>query len=254
MLQKFVATFFVIAFAVVARADWKVESATSEFSGNHAVEHRHVVMSNESGAAATIELAVFAPKTATVRVFDQGVEPRPDLAEVMEREHGVAGTNGGYFDPEYAPVGLLIIDSKLVAPLRRARLLSGVMTAGGGRLQLLRFAEYSAKRNPDTALQCGPFLVDHGKVVPGLNDTRGARRTFLAVNGNRAGLGFCSGATLAELGQMLATNGVFDAGKIQRALNLDGGSSSAFWFNGGARPLSIPEQKTVRNFIGIVEK
>jgi hypothetical protein len=43
--------------------------------------------------------------------------------------------------------------------------------------------------------------------------------------------------------------------KIQRALNLDGGSSSAFWFkraNGSA--FSISEQKSVRDFVTIVPK
>jgi len=43
--------------------------------------------------------------------------------------------------------------------------------------------------------------------------------------------------------------------KIQRALNLDGGSSSAFWFaraNGSA--FSIREQKPVRDFVGVVPK
>jgi hypothetical protein len=41
---------------------------------------------------------------------------------------------------------------------------------------------------------------------------------------------------------------------VQRALNLDGGSSSAFWFAGERAPLSISEQKTVRNFVAVVPK
>jgi hypothetical protein len=43
--------------------------------------------------------------------------------------------------------------------------------------------------------------------------------------------------------------------KIQRAINLDGGSSSAFWFaqkNGSV--FSIPEQKSVRDFVGVIPK
>ena len=247
--------FLLLVFAVAARADWKVTSATSEFASAKVVEHRHVVMGNESGAEAIIELAVFSPKSATLRIFDQGSERRADLAAVMQREHGIAGTNGGYFDPAYAPVGLLVIDGEAVTRLSKARLLSGVMTVGNGRLQLLRLAEYSAKRNLGTALQCGPFLVDHGQAVPGLNDTRGARRTFLAVSGNRATLGFCSGATLAELGQMLASSGVIGAEKIQRAMNLDGGSSSAFWFQrADGSALSLSESKSVRNFVAIVAR
>jgi hypothetical protein len=103
-------------------------------------------------------------------------------------------------------------------------------------------------------LQCGPFLVDGGKAVPGLNDTRSARRTFILIGGDRAALGFCSSVTLAELGDILATPGIVADLKVQRALNLDGGSSSAFWFTGENGPFSIRELKRVRNFVVVVPK
>jgi uncharacterized protein YigE (DUF2233 family) len=173
----------------------------------------------------------------------------------MQRENCLAGVNGGYFDPENKPVGLLISDEKLIAPLRKARLLSGVMIVSNGRMQLLRVAEYSSKQKATAALQCGPFLVDRGQPVPGLNDTRPARRTLVVTGGSdRAAIGFCSGVTLAQLGKILATPEVAPDLKVQRALNLDGGSSSAFWFAGERGPFAISEQKTVRNFIGVVPK
>jgi hypothetical protein len=42
--------------------------------------------------------------------------------------------------------------------------------------------------------------------------------------------------------------------RIERALNLDGGSSSAFWVARESTAFSIPEQKTVRDFVGVVPK
>jgi hypothetical protein len=82
-----------------------------------------------------------------------------------------------------------------------------------------------------------------------------ARRTFAAVSsGDKAALGFCSDVTLADLSSILAIVTIPDF-KIQRALNLDGGSSSAFWFkraNGSA--FSIAEQKPVRDFVAVVAK
>ena len=56
--------------------------------------------------------------------------------------------------------------------------------------------------------------------------------------------------TLAELGQILATPGGSRRPQSQRALNFDGGSSSAFWFAGERGPVSLSEHKTVRNFVG----
>ena len=208
----------------------------------------------DTAESATLDLALFSTKSATVRVLDNPTG-NDDLAAAMRRERCLAGVNGGYFDPEHKPVGLVISDGKLIAPLRKARLLSGVMLVSSGRLQLLRVAEYSSKRKATAALQCGPFLVDRGQPVPGLNDTRPARRTFIITGGaDRAALGFCSGVTLAELGKILATPEVVPDLKVLRALNLDGGSSSAFWFAGERGPFSISERKTVRNFVAVVPK
>jgi uncharacterized protein YigE (DUF2233 family) len=219
------------------------------------IEHRRVELTeSETAARATLDLALLPTKSATLRVIDNPVG-EDNLAAVMRRGNCLAGVNGGYFDPENKPVGLLISDGNVIAPLRKARLLSGVMIVSDGRIQLLRVAEYSSKRKPTAALQCGPFLVDRGQPVPGLNSTRPARRTFIATGGSdRAAIGFCSDVTLAQLGKILATRDVAPGLKVQRALNLDGGSSSAFWFAGERGPFSISEQKTVRNFVAVVPK
>jgi uncharacterized protein YigE (DUF2233 family) len=219
------------------------------------IERRQIVLAeSETDERATFELALFSAKSATVRVIDNPAG-EDNLAAAMRRENGLAGVNGGYFDPENKPVGLLISEGKLIAPLRKARLLSGVMIVSNGQFQLLRTAEYSSKRKATAALQCGPFLVDRGQPVPGLNDIRPARRTFiLAGAADRAAIGFSSGVTLAQLGKILATPELAPGLKVQRALNLDGGSSSAFWFAGEREPFSISEQKTVRNFVAVVPK
>jgi exopolysaccharide biosynthesis protein len=242
----------VVLSAAVARAEWTIVPSESEFSTGRRVEHRHVVAQSGTGIKATADLAVFSMKTATLRVIDRP-GANDELAAVMARENCIAGVNGGYFDPDYAPVGLLISDGRIVAPQQKAKLLSGVVSVVNGRVLVQRAAEFSAKSKPTAARQCGPFLVDGGKAVPGLNDTRVAR-TFVAVAGDRAAIGFCSHVTLAQLAGLLATNGIIGESKAQRALNLDGGSSSGFWFAGERAPFSISEQKTVRDYVGVVPK
>jgi exopolysaccharide biosynthesis protein len=236
------------------RAAWTISSSENEPRTGAAVEHRHAVLANSAnGTEATLDIALFSTKSAAVRVIDNpGGE---DLAEVMRRTRALAGVNGGYFDPQNLPVGLLISEGKLIAPFRKAKLLSGVLVVTKNRVELLRSAEYSSRNTATAALQCGPFLVDGGAAVPGLNNARPARRTFFFTSGtNRAGLGFCSAVTLAELGEILATPRLAGNLKIQRALNFDGGSSSAFWFAGKDGAVSIAEQKTVRNFVAIAPK
>jgi uncharacterized protein YigE (DUF2233 family) len=252
MAGKFFLAVALLLFALgVSRGDWKISSTETRAASVAGIEHRHIVLTEEtSGEEATLDLALFSTKSATVRVIDDP-KAESDLAAVARRAHAMAGVNGGYFDPQNAPVGLLVADGKLIAPLRKARLLSGVLVVTKARMEVIRPGEYSSRKNAIAALQCGPFLVDGGKAITGLNDTRPARRTFVCTSGpDRAAIGFCSTVTLAQLGQILTTPEL----KVQRALNLDGGSSSAFWFNGERGVVSIPEQKTVRDFVVIVPK
>ena len=242
--------------ASAARGQWTQLSSESEPSAAKGLEHRYVVVEHsDSGERASLELAIFSIKSCRLRVIDQLSEPRVELEEVMNRGNFLAAVNGGYFDPDYRPIGLLVSEGKIIAPLQKARLLSAVLSAWPKKLQISRVAEFSLAQKPDAAVECGPMIVDLGKSVRGLEPTRLARRTFAAVAaGDRAALGFASDVTLADLSIILASAMAGDF-KIQRALNLDGGSSSAFWFkraNGSA--FSIGEQKVVRNFVAIERK
>ena len=239
----------------VARGEWSIVSTEEQGTGRAGVVHvKAVAAESETGARATLHFAVFSSKSATLRVMDEA-DARSTLDETMQRENAIAGVNGGYFEPDHTPLGLLISDGRMVAPMRKARLLSGVVSVVKGRVQIQRVAEYAVKAKPGAARQCGPFLVDRGAPVSGLNDTRAARRSFVAVAGaDRAAIGYCSHVTLAQLGAILATPGLVRDLKLQRALNLDGGSSSAFWFAGEEGAFSIREQKTVRDFIAVVPR
>jgi len=252
-LSSFALLFLISAGAT--RAEWTQVSSESEPSPVKGLEHRYVVVEDSnSGERASLELAIFSMKSCRLRVIDQASEPRVELEELMSRGNFLAGVNGGYFDPEYRPIGLLVVNGAMVAPLQKARLLSGVLSAWPKKVQISRVAEFSLAQKPETAVEAGPMIVDLGKSVRGLEPTKLARRTFAAVAGERGALGFASDVTLADLSLILATAMSSDF-KIQRALNLDGGSSSAFWFkraNGGA--FSIGEQKLVRDFVVIAPK
>jgi uncharacterized protein YigE (DUF2233 family) len=247
---------FLIFFPIAGDAQWAQISSQSEPSPSKGLEHRYIVVEHaDSGDRASLELAVFSTKSCRLRIVDQRTEPRRDLDEAMQSGIFLAAVNGGYFDPEYRPIGLLIVDGTIIAPLLRARLLSGVLSAFGKKVQIARISEFSLTQKPDAAVECGPMVVDLGKSVRGLEPTKTARRTFAALgSGDKAALGFCSDVTLADLSSILSVVAIPDF-KIQRALNLDGGSSSAFWFkraNGSV--FSISEEKNVRDFVAIAPR
>ncbi|MBA2271253.1 MAG: phosphodiester glycosidase family protein [Chthoniobacterales bacterium] len=254
--RNFIWLLFILACVCSARAEWTVLSSEVQAKGPAGVVHAITkARDGASGERATLHFALFPMKTATLRVIDDPSRSRLDLAATMQREGCIAGVNGGYFDPDHAPVGLLISDGRLIAPQKKARLLSGVLSVANGRVVIQRAAEFSMKTKPTAARQAGPFLVEAAKPVAGLNNVRAARRTFVATApGDRAAIGYSSHVTLAQLGALLATPGIAPDLKIQRALNLDGGSSSGFWFDGEGEPFSIAEQKSVRDYIGVVAK
>jgi uncharacterized protein YigE (DUF2233 family) len=254
MVRCVLALLFLLA-AGPAFPQWTEVSAQSEISSRPGLVHRHLELEDKaSGEAASVELAIFSGRTTGLRVIDNR-SGTAELANAMAREGCLAGVNGGYFDPNFAPLGLRVVDGQVVRPMIRARLMTGVLLSTSGAIQILRVSEYSPKRKALAAVQCGPLLVDGGVPVKGLNNDRMARRTFAAVVGDRAAIGLCSDTSLAGVAQILATLRLGDAGKITRALNLDGGSSSAFWFKrADGTAFSISEMKNVRDFVGVAPR
>jgi uncharacterized protein YigE (DUF2233 family) len=235
----------------IASADWWIASTDRESSPVAGVEHRHIVLQN-SHEKATVDLAFFSPKSATLRVIDNP-DGSENLANAMSRDNFIAGVNGGYFDTRFRPLGLRVIDGATRSPLFRARLLTGVLCGSSRGIEIVRLSEFAQKKKCQAAIECGPFLIDGGMPVRRLDQSRNARRTFVAVTrGGDTALGISSSLSLAELAGALTA---FPDFKIWRGLNLDGGSSSAFWFRRiGGTPFSIPEEKAVRDFVGVTAK
>jgi uncharacterized protein YigE (DUF2233 family) len=207
-----------------------------------------------AGQRIAVDVAVFSAKSTALRVIDN-----PDgrsLAAVMKGEKYACGVNGGYFDTEFKPIGLRIADGSTFSPLRRARLITGILLQSDRGIDVVRVSEFSRTKKIIAAIQAGPFLVEGSKRIRGLNDSQLARRTFAGIATNdRAFLGFCSDVSLSGLADMLATAPIGADSKTRRAMNLDGGSSSAFWFareDGSA--FSISGRKPVRDFVGVVPK
>jgi exopolysaccharide biosynthesis protein len=243
-----------VALAASAQAEWKIVSAETE-PGRGGIDHRHVVVEDAAASQrVAVDLAVFSAKSTALRVIDN-----PDgqsLGAMMKREKFVCGVNGGYFDTEFKPIGLRIADGTTFSPSRRARLITGILLQSDRGIDVVRVSEFSRTKKIIAAIQSGPFLVEESKRIRGLNDSQLARRTFagLATN-DRAFLGVCSDVSLAELANILAMAPIVADSKTRRAMNLDGGSSSAFWFareDGSA--FSISGRKAVRDFVAVVPK
>ena len=199
------AVLLLFAITASAQAEWKIVSAESE-PGRAGIEHRHVVVEDAAaGQRVAVDVAVFSAKSTALRVIDN-----PDgqsLGAVMKREKCVCGVNGGYFDTEFKPIGLRVADGTTFSPLRRARLITGILLQSDRGIDVVRVSEFSRTKKIIAAIQSGPFLVEGNKRIRGLNDSQMARRTFAGIATNdRAFLGVCSDVSLAELANIVATS------------------------------------------------
>lgn len=193
-------------------------------------KHRLAVLDNASGAAS--------------------------LASASEAAGAVAAVNGGYFHPDRRPLGLVLSAGHTVHALEKARLLSGLVLAGQERVSLVRVAQYAPAKWIHDALQAGPFLIDGGKPVAGLNATRTAARTVVLTpkTPGRAALAICKWVTLAEMAQILALPDLIPGDPVSRALNLDGGSSTGMWVRQEGGAFYVREGRDVRNYLAVVPR
>ncbi len=213
------------------------------------------VASTEKETGVTVTALVFKESAYQLQVMDNPVRDKT-LAQVMREQHFLAGVNGGYFHPDGKPLGLMISQGKTIHTQETARLLSGFVIMAEEKLQLLRVGE-TMPTGATEVLQAGPFLIDHGSPVAGLETTRIARRTFVATDGHGLWMiGVISPVSLAKAARVLlaAAPRFFPTHSIQRALNLDGGSSSALWVDLLPEPFSQSEMGYVRNFLGVKVK
>jgi hypothetical protein len=213
------------------------------------------------GMEATVLLAFFTSKSFRLEVIDQGTEANPALGSFSQalRDSGcVAGVNGGFFHPDYRPLGLMITDGKRTGQLETSKLLSGVVYSDADGIHILRRAQFTDHPGITALLQTGPFLVEAGSVVRGLSPADPRRRTFIATDwrGHWVVGATLSSLTLADLGECLASGGCLTGWRIDRAINLDGGSSTGFYFDRGAgnAPATLIPWKRVRNLLGIMPR
>lgn len=140
--------------------------------------------------------------------------------------------------------------------LRTNTLVSGSVLMISQEPYLVWNPEFLGENGVSQLLQAGPRLVDGGYPISKLNRSKSATRTFVATDGKRQwALGTVRSVSLGDLGDMLASDGFLPGMKVQRALNLDGGRSSALYARAAdGRDMSRPGWSTVRNYLAVVPR
>lgn len=208
-----------------------------------------------------INLYIFDASQFRLLVVDEDSVLTPrygSIAKAMTDNGCTAGINGSFFsaDSTGTPLGLTVSSGKKISPFASGSFaVAGLLYDDGKKIVLVRSKDYKRGEQAKLrqAVQGGPFLIENGRPVLGLHDTKIAMRTFVATDGKgKWCLGNSSAISLKALAEWLSTPGVFGNFKIKTAMNLDGGSSSAYWVR---KPqLNYPSIKKVRNYVGILPR
>lgn len=199
----------------------------------------------------------FDASLCTLRVIDQLERSSAvSLAQAMPHHNAIAGVNGGFFTPAFEPLGLTVSQGKRSGVWQKSSLLGGVLLVRKGRPLLLWRDEFQDSPGITEMLQAGPRLVNNGTPVTGLEERSHRSRTFIATDSKGHWLmGICEYTTLAGLARLLVVPGLIPGMEIARALNFDGGKSTAFWARTpGGEVHSEPEFTRVRNFVAILPR
>jgi len=208
--------------------------------------------------SADISVIVFDSQRCALRVLDQPSSQAGGgiITSLMRKTGALAGVNGGFFHPDFSTLGLMISDGRKTGQFAKTSLVSGSVVMIGQEPYLVWNHEFLGESGVTQMLQAGPRLVDAGQPLPTLNRTKNAVRTFIASDGGRTwAIGTVRSTSLAGLGELLTSADVLPGIQVRRALNLDGGRSTALYVrHSDGQEISRPGWSTVRNYLAVVPR
>jgi uncharacterized protein YigE (DUF2233 family) len=208
---------------------------TGWLPGSAGVELRRMRVPGASGRPA-FPIVVVRLDPAQVRLRVAYAPKRPRALRVwFEEARPMLAVNGGFFAEDYHSTALVISDGEASGPSYEG--FGGMLAVapdGGVALRALRDQPYDPGEPLAQAMQSFPMLVfPGGEVAPIEDDGKRARRTAIAID--RAGRMLViasptSDFTLHDFADWLGGGDL----AIDRALNLDGGSSTGLFLRSGA--------------------
>jgi uncharacterized protein YigE (DUF2233 family) len=195
------------------------------------------------------------PEKFSLRVIDSrafGVDML-DVKALAEKSQALAVINGGFFLPDFRPLGLLIVDGKETNPLRRVDW--GIFLIQENSPRIIHTSEFLSGRSVSQALQVGPRLVVNGRELRLKRQV--ARRSAVGVNFKNQVILINTVDTEAyaqDLAKIFFLPESAGGLECRDALALDGGPSAQMFAGYKSLNLNIPGGWPVPNGIGVFKK
>lgn len=178
---------------------------------------------------------------------------RMEIKALVRKAQALAAVNGGFFLPDYRPLGLLIVDGREANPLRNTDW--GIFLIQDNRPRIIHTKEFQPGKNISQALQVGPRLVVDGKEMR--LKKQAARRSALGITFNNQVVLLNTEETeayaqdLARFFRLLESEGGLEC---RDALALDGGPSAQMYAEYKTLKIDLPGGWAVPNGVGVFKR
>ncbi|HVV69886.1 MAG TPA: phosphodiester glycosidase family protein [Gammaproteobacteria bacterium] len=197
-----------------------------------------------------IDLKYYNFKLALTQKADQTSQ----IPELMQQQGAVIAVNGGFFSPEFKPLGLRISEGQELNPLKGTPWW-GVFYIVGQQAHIVARNAYKPNTLSDFAIQAGPRLLVDG-VIPGLSPNIDFRTALgITEQGQVILLAtdnvLLSTAGLADIMRRSSANGGL---ACIAAINLDGGHSTQLYTRLKNLALQVPSYAPVADAILVMPR
>lgn len=217
----------------LVQAQWRLESSTDAAPLGHGATF--VIKTVSGPAKAELKLVFFEEKNCQIRVVANPDRKTAKPLDVIGREEkALVVCNGGYFHAggDFGSAGLEIAGGVRSDKFTGGEWVGALMVRQG-KASLVWENEFRDAPDITEFVQCSPWIVSDGRVVPvpaPKEPEQRNHRTFIMTDGSgRWAIGVCKRTGWLELAHLLVTPGIITEMKVQRALNLDGGPSTGLW-------------------------
>ena len=161
-------------------------------------------------------------------------EEKKRAIDLMEEYSCVSGINGGFYDENSNPLGLVVTEGNVYSKYRKNSLHNGIV----GTTSLGQYIGSDFEQNFIEAVQTGPLLFIDGKISNfSLVRDKRARRSVALNTSNKLFMfsiygndSFRDGPLLEELPNIVEIIGKNEKIQIRSAINMDGGTASAIHY------------------------
>lgn len=213
----------------------------------------HPLKVSSASLNGTIFTAVtFDRRNYFLKVIDQKEGPGTEFARAEFAGQGsLAAINGGFFNPDGSPLGLVITDGQSRGAFNSHSFLGTGIIDGENTI----LSHRKSYQKSSELVQSGPRLVWDQERLIGLSKSKERPRSFVIWDGeNHFGIGYADRATLQGLANNLQAQ-PFEGFHIKYAINLDGGTSCDLWVStqipGGGFTKSSLFRKKARNYLAL---